>query len=229
MHARGQGLRVVVTAPDIGEEQKRVTMEEPVAAQLVVEGCGQRDHPVCMTFAIADDELVVLAEDVVDGEAQALAEPKAAAIDELERGAVTAQADALEKLADLLAGEDGGEGVVITSANLGEEGPIVVVEEIDEEEAGGRNGLAEGFWLPALLELYEEEILAQLGFAERGRIGGEVGVENSHMTVIGVSGAVGVVAEREEIGKLSHGGVGMFVIDRIGKLARLGAILSRRG
>ena len=229
MHAGGDGLKVVVTAPDIGEKQERVLVDPPVTAQLVVEGSGQRNNPVLMAFAMADDELVLPAKDVVDGEAEALAEPEAAAIDELEWGAVTAQADVPEELTDLLAGEDGRKGVVIPGANSGEEGPIVVVEKIDEEEASGGDGLAEGLGLPVLLKFYEEDIVAQLGFGEGGGITGEVGLEKAHLAVIGVPGAIGVVAEREEIRELSHGRIGMLVIDWIDKLARRGAILCRRG
>ena len=84
---------------------------------------------------------------------------------------------------------------MISSANLGEESPVVVVEEIDEEEASGGNGLPDGFGLPVLLEFDEEEILAQLGFGERGGIGGEVGVEESNTTIVGVAGAISVVAQ----------------------------------
>ena len=51
---------------------------------------------------------------------------------------------------DLLRGEDAGKGVVIACANLGEESPVAMVEEIDEEEAGCGDGLTEGFGLPML-------------------------------------------------------------------------------
>lgn len=90
-----------------------------------------------MAFAIADDEFVLLAEDVVDGEAQTLAQTKAAAVDELERGAIAAQADALNEPMDLLTGEDGGKGVMIPGANLGEESSVAMQEKIDKEEAAG--------------------------------------------------------------------------------------------
>ena len=130
---------------------------------------------------------------------------------------------------DLLTGEDGGKGVVIAGANLGEESPVAMVEEIDEEEAGCGDGLTDGFWLSMLLELHEEEILTELSFGERGRIGGEVGVEEPDMTVIGVASAIGVVAQGKEIRELSHGRVGMLVIDRINKLACRGAEAWRLG
>ena len=65
-----------------------------------------------------------------------------------ERGAIAAKADALEEPVDLLTGEDGGKGVVIAGANLGEESSVAVMEEIGEEEAGCGDGLTDGFWLP---------------------------------------------------------------------------------
>ena len=202
-------------------------MECPVATQLLPEERGERNDPILVAFAIADDEFVLFAEDVVDGEAQALAQTKAAAVDELERGAITAKADALKEPMDLLTGEDGGKSVVIARANLGEESPVAMLEEIDEEEAGCGEGLTEGLGLPMLFELHEEEILTELGFGESGRIGGEVRVEEPDLTVIGVASAIGVVAQREEIGELSHGRVGMLVIDRINKVARRGTEVRR--
>ena len=123
-------------------------MECPVATQLLAEGSGERNDSILVAFAIADDEFVLLTEDVVDGESQALAQTKAAAVDELERGAITAKTDALKEPMDLLTGEDGGKSVVIAGANLGEESPVAMVEEIDEEEAGCGDGLTDGFWLP---------------------------------------------------------------------------------
>ena len=37
---------------------------------------------------------------------------------------------------------------MIAGANLGEESPVAVLEEIDEEEASCGDGLTEGVWLP---------------------------------------------------------------------------------
>ena len=169
VHASGQGLGIVGAATDVGEDQQPMAMEGPVAAQLLPQIRGQGHDAVAVTFAVADEELVLAAEDVVDCESEALAQAQAAAIDELERGAVTAQTDGAEQIADLVAREDGGQGVVIAGADLGKEGPIGVTQQLHEEHSGGGQRLAEGFGLPLFLELEEEEIVAQLGFAEGGR------------------------------------------------------------
>ena len=68
---------------------------------------------------------------------------------------------------------------MIACADLGEESPVAMVEEVDEEETGCGKGLTEGLGLP--------------------------------------------------IGELSHGRVGMLVIDRINKVARRGTEVRRLG
>ena len=55
---------------------------------------------------------------------------------------------------------------MIVGADLGEERPVGVPEQIDEEHACGGDGLADGFGLPMLLEFDEQEVVAQLGFGE---------------------------------------------------------------
>ena len=95
-------------------------------------------------------------------------------------------------------------------------------EQVDKEHAGGGAGLADGLGLPMLLELYEQEVVAQLRLGDGGRIAAQVLVNQPDLSVIGVPGAVGVVAQREVIGELGHGRVGMLVIDRVGEVPRGG-------
>ena len=73
-----------------------------------------------------------------------------------------------------------------------------------------------------LLELYEQEVVAQLRLGDGGRIAAQVLVNEPDLSVIGVPGAVGVVAQREVIGELGHGRVGMLVIHRVGEVPRGG-------
>jgi hypothetical protein len=74
IHALGQRLRrTVVAATGIGEEQQWVTMESPVAAQLLPHGSGQRDNTVLVAFAVADEQFVFGAFDIVNGEPETLA------------------------------------------------------------------------------------------------------------------------------------------------------------
>ena len=148
VHAPGQRLRgVVIAAARVGEEQERVAVESPVAAQFLLHGGGQRHDPVLVSLAVANEQLVFLAFDVVDGQPEAFAQAQPATVDELERSAVAAQADVGQQIMDLLAGEHGGKGVVIFGADLGEERPVGMPEEIDEEHAGGGAGLADGLGL----------------------------------------------------------------------------------
>ena len=79
-------------------------------------------------------------------------------------------------------------------------------------------GLADGLGIPVLLELYKQEVVAQLGLGDGGRIATQVLVNQPDLSVIGVPGAIGVVAQGEMIGELGHGRVGMLVIDRVGEV-----------
>ena len=137
-------------------------MNGPVSAQFVQERPGQRDDAVTVPLAVADEELVLRARDVVDGQSQAFAQAQAATVDELDRSAIAAQADEADEIAHLSLGKHGGQSIVIPGADLGEERPIGALEQIDEEHPcrGGR--LADGLGLPVLLEFDEEEVVPQL-------------------------------------------------------------------
>lgn len=61
-----------------------------------------------MSLAGADEEFVLLALDVVDGQSQTFTETQAADVDEFDRSAIAAQADVPEEIMNLLAGENCG-------------------------------------------------------------------------------------------------------------------------
>ena len=193
--------------------------ESPVVAQILQHQRRQRDDPVLMAFAIANDELVLVAEDVVNGQSEAFAQAQSAAVDELERRAIAAQANGAEQIMHLLAGEHGGKDVVILGADLGEDAPQGALEQLDKEELGAGQRLADGLGLPVLLELDEKQVVAQMRFLEGGRIALEVLVKQAHRAVVRVTGALGVVAQCEQLGELRHRRVGMLVIDRISGLS----------
>lgn len=50
------------------------------------------------------------------------------------------------------------------------------------------------------------EIFSEMRFRERGRICIEVFLDQPKLPVIGMPGAIGVMPEREQVGKTSHGG-----------------------
>ena len=62
----------------------------------------------------------------MNGQAQTFGEAQAAGVDELERGAIAAQADVGEQLHDLIAGQHRRQGVVILGADLAEDLPVLV-------------------------------------------------------------------------------------------------------
>ena len=94
VHALSQrGRRVVIAPTGVGEEQERMPVEGPVAAQFLIQGGGQGYDAVLVSFAVADEQFVFLAFDVVDGEPETLAQTQPATVDELEGSAIAAQTD----------------------------------------------------------------------------------------------------------------------------------------
>jgi len=215
VHALGKGLAVVITAAHVGEEQERMTMESPVATQFLVHGGGQGRHPILVSLAVANEQFVFLAADVVNGQAQAFTQAQPAAVNKLEWSAIATQADVSEQVVDLLAGEHGRKGVVIFGANLGKDPPLSVTKQIDQEHLGGGEGLPDALGPPALLELNKEEVVAQLGLAQGRGVTAEVLVDQAQLTVIGMTGPIGVVAQSQKLGEAGHRLVGMLIVDGV--------------
>lgn len=215
MHALGQHPGIVMTAPDIGKDEQRMAMEGPVITQLVVQGAGQRDDAVAISLAVTDEELVFRAGDIVDGQCQAFAQAQAATVDELDGCAIATQADVRQQNVNLLASQDGREPIVIAGADLGEERPIRAGQQIDEEHVRRGQGLTDGFGLPMLFALHEQEVIAQLGFGDRCGIAAQLLVDEPHLAVVGVTGAIGIVAQSEQLGEAGHRLVGMGVVDGV--------------
>ncbi len=223
VHALGQGVRAtVIPTADVGEEQEGVAVEAPVAAQFLAQGGGQGHDAILVSFALANEQFVFLAFDIVDGQPQALAQPQAATVDELERGAVAAEANMGQQIVHLLPGQDGGKGIVIFGADLRKDGPGRLAEQLDKEHFGGGQSLADGLGLPMLLEFDEQEVVAQLGLGNARGITGAMLVQESKLTIVSMAGPIGVVMERQEVSEPGHGGVGMLIVDGI-------IVISRRG
>ena len=88
--------------------------------------------------------------------------------------------------------------------------------------------MADGFGFPVLLQFDEKEIFAQLGFGDRGWITIEMLVNEPQLAIVRVTRSIGVVTQSQQIGKLGHCRVGMFIIDGIGIVARSGPNAGRR-
>src|ERR1041385_7605530 len=108
---------------------------------------------------------------------------------------------------DLLTGEHGGKGVMIFGADLREESPVAMLEDVDKKHPGCGEGLTDGLGRPMLLELYEEKVVAKLGFGDRGWIATEVLVDEPELAIVGMPRSIGVVTQGQVISKPSHGRV----------------------
>jgi len=124
---------------------------------------------------------------------------------------------------NLLASEDRGQCVVVLGADLPKDGPAGVTQQVVKKLTGSGDGLADGFGLPTLFKFDEQEVVAQLGLGELGWVAAEVLVQQAQLTVIGVAGAIGVVAQGQSLGELSHGIEGMLVFYRVDILSSGGS------
>jgi hypothetical protein len=227
MHALTDAFGRLAALPHVGKEQQGVAMKSPILAKILNHRRGDRDHAVPPAFAGANPELVLPAAHIVNGQRETFGNAQSAAIDELERNAVAAQADVDQQIADLLASEHDGQLIVILGSNLGEDNPVRVAFKIDEEHSGRSDALANGLGLPELYRFDVEQIIAHLAFAEGGGIAPEVFVDEAHGPVIGVAGGDRVVAQGQQLGELGHRGPGMIVKQRVGAMrASLGADLA---
>ena len=223
VHAPGQRRRgVVVPSACVGEDEQRVPVKAPVAAQFLPQGGGQGHDAVLVSFAVANEQFVFLAFDVVNGQPETFAQAQPATVDELEGSAVAPQTDVGQKIMDLLPGKHGWKRVMIFSLDLREQSPVAVSEEINKEQAGSGARLADGLGRPMFFELYEEEVVAQLSLGDRGRVTADVLVNESELAVIRVPGSIGVVAQSQVIGKPGHRGVRMLIVHRADKVSRGG-------
>ena len=72
MHALGQSLRRVVATACIGKDEQRVLVEAPVGAQVTQQRRRQRDGAILAALARTDAQLVLAADDIMDGQVQTL-------------------------------------------------------------------------------------------------------------------------------------------------------------
>ena len=89
----------------------------------------------------------------MNGQREAFAQAQSAAVDELDRRAITPKANRAEEIMHLLTREDGGKEVVILCADLGEDAPQGALEQLDKEEFCAGQRLADRLWFPALCSL----------------------------------------------------------------------------
>lgn len=72
---------------------------------LVVQAGGQRQDAILVSLAVADEELVLRAVDVANGQREAFTQAQAAGVDEFDGGPITTQADVREQVVHLAPGE----------------------------------------------------------------------------------------------------------------------------
>ena len=84
--------------------------------------------------------------------------------------------------------------------------------------------MPDGFGHPLLAEFDEDKVMPELGLGNGFRIHFEVVVDQADMSIIGMTGAVGVIMKSQEIGEPGHGGIRVVVIHWIGIITGGGTI-----
>jgi len=189
VHAAQKVLTVRVASSCIGEKKPGVFVVFPIRAEVVEHRRRQGDHAVFVALAAANPEFALFAVDVFDGERKAFGKAQPATVDEFDGNAVTAQADGAQEGVDLLAGEDMRERGGILGFDLRKDAPVVLAEDVGEEEFGDGNGLAYGFGHPMLDGLDIEDVVAELVFGERNWIAPEMITQEAYGSVIRITGA----------------------------------------
>jgi len=123
-------------------------------------GCQRKIHRRLKLFAINRHLLVMIHEEIEENGSLA-SESQSAAVDELDGNPVAAQPNAGDEVMDLLAGKNHGKGIVILRADLREDIPRSLLEQLIKEPLQTGDGLPDRLRLPKLLE-FGPDMLAVL-------------------------------------------------------------------
>ena len=215
VHAFGQSLRRVVATACIGEEQQWMAMKLPVVTQVFEHRRRQWDGAVLVAFAGTDAQLVLAADDIMDGQVQTLRKAQPAAVDELQRRAVAPQADVLQERLHLLAREHRRQRVVILRLDLIKEPPTRQTQLLAEEHLRRRQRLTHRLRLPPTHRLHMQQVIAQLLLGDEHGITCEVLAEQPQVPVVTVPRAHRIIAQREHTSELRHRRPRMRVMQRV--------------
>lgn len=83
---------------------------------------------------------------------------------------------------------------MILGADLAQNGPLGMTEEVDEELVTCGLGQANGLGLPVLFEFDEKEVVAELGLGQQRMVRSKVLMDQPQLTVVRVTRSIGVVA-----------------------------------
>ena len=135
--------------------------------------------------------------------------------DELYRDAVAPQPDGSQQEGDLLAGQNGGKGLVVARADLRKDLPLRSAQHLNKENPGAGHSLADGIGLPALPGFDVQDVVAELILPQRGRIGHEMLVQDPHGPVIAVPGAPAIMPQGEQLRVSPHRVIRVVVVEWI--------------
>ena len=113
---------------------------------------------------------------------------------------------------DLGAGEHRGQSLLVLGVDLREDPPVLMLHHFHEEELRTGGSLADGFGLPVFDGFDVEDVVAVLGFGDRGGIHHAIFVHEAHLAVVGMPGARGVESQDKKPGELLHGWVRVGVV-----------------
>ena len=87
---------------------------------------------------------------------------------------------------------------MVLGFDLGKDFPVLVTDHLKEEDFGRGSRLTDGLWLPLFHVLEVEDVVAELALGDPCRITGEMLVDQPHIAVVRVAGAVAAMSEVEQ-------------------------------
>jgi hypothetical protein len=209
-HPPLQGRDAPVPAgPGAGEEPVARPAAPPVGPQLLQQLRRQRHLPVLAPFTLAHQQQAAAAVDVRHAQADDLADAQAAGVGGADHQAVGVGREGREELQDLVAAEDGRQGLGPLAEGDGRD-HVGAAEADAVEEAQGADGLVEG--APGGAAHLEQVELVGADVVGAELVGGpaEVAGEAGHVLDVAGDGLGGVVAELEvlqqALAQRGHGG-----------------------
>jgi len=165
-HRLGRLMGIVSLMAASWENKPGMAMSEPVLAQQMECGLGQRNVAVLGALAAVDMDHHAPAVDIGDFEMARFVKAQAAGIHGGEKEVVREVFDLGQKASDLFDAQDGWQAVFVLGAQDGKNVPVAR-QHMDVEKTNAAVADAHRFGRPAVDVFTMEEVLLELGFADQ--------------------------------------------------------------
>jgi hypothetical protein len=155
-----------------GKQKGGVLMDAPPGAQFLDHGRGKGNIALFTALAAADQQArgLLASANVFDPNAGSFAHAQAAVVHQAQAGTEARFAHGGQNALDLSTGQDDGQHLGLSNAQLAKDGPASDLEALDKKAEQRIFGHLHGAAGVTFVLAQEQEVLAQLVFGERGRV-----------------------------------------------------------